>query len=852
MLVTEQPPSARAELENKRELRLSQYSPNLSHRILTRAGKEPLGLQIPDAMIVAFQKGSLADRNAYWEKVAPGTSFGQQMVAWLGDEESPGISQWVAQQSNPNAVLLLQEVGLKSQTPVDMQDQKMVSLLETINNDLQASGKDPLTNENLTEDEKRSLFFYANFLNPQDKKGKQVGGLINRLVSKASDLSNGNSAQMLEQLQAIAPLFRVAGEEGQHVLAALVVAKSHAQDSRDILQQASVTSPLNEEEKRVWKSLQENRDIEPPEPLNPREQRSVVEVFRQLEPEVESEGNPYFIEGDLPTDFVANLSPEQLGEWELRKSFFILQGKMMFPNREIFAPADTLKADPRFLNGERLTNNDSGLFALAAASAPTPEKQAALYRTLGEVITRVHHENPKLLEEFLQAQSEESLRQFLGFDYNIAESVVQHKLQAGEHERTQQVLDDLDTQFGSVDLNNLTREQGTFMREKFFALTLPIQQDVFKNFSQDASRLFAIGLATDELHPGENNLDSMLYPVLDMPTTLAAWPGRVTELQEALHHDPLTLTPEQIRQIEFLAHSVDVVQAIKLLQQKASGESVEANSTADSTIRRRVSEAPTAGELHSEISTTPVNEENRGMTRFFDSLTIPPKEGNNFYTNTPDMLRPIRRIVDDWKTFLLRIPIGNPIHPNLGTYVLQEDPQSEEVSVKGFDYSKQFLQHLFQPRTRANEAQDTMWDTNVAYYRNNYNGADYEMDSTIVAFAADAAATPQKQAQIFSTMAQQILLFYDANPELGEMAKAYFTHINRYSMKWPPKDIDSLLGTQTLLRSRTRTIREHLKNNQLTEQDFLDISLLSLPFDLRKLAIQMMQSVQPTQDFPDQ
>lgn len=78
--------------------------------------------------------------------------------------------------------------------------------------------------------------------------------------------------------------------------------------------------------------------------------------------------------------------------------------------------------DERFANTEKLTNGDSGLLALCAVSADSPERQAQLYRTVSGVILQVHGNNPDLLREWIEKQldpqnpEDQSINLFYHFD----------------------------------------------------------------------------------------------------------------------------------------------------------------------------------------------------------------------------------------------------------------------------------------------------------------------------------------------------------------------------------------------------------------------------------------------------
>lgn len=110
-------------------------------------------------------------------------------------------------------------------------------------------------------------------------------------------------------------------------------------------------------------------------------------------------------------------TPDELKELEAPVPFFIpLSPGSMTPNpivnphTHILGNGDSATdrqpgmRDPRFLAAEASTNDDSGIFALAAASAETPEKQAQLYIAMVDTIVQAHKNNPDLLRKWLEAQ----------------------------------------------------------------------------------------------------------------------------------------------------------------------------------------------------------------------------------------------------------------------------------------------------------------------------------------------------------------------------------------------------------------------------------------------------------------
>ena len=76
----------------------------------------------------------------------------------------------------------------------------------------------------------------------------------------------------------------------------------------------------------------------------------------------------------------------------------------------------TAERNQRFEAAEAATNGDSGLFAIAAASANTPYEQTELYAFLTAAVLEVHRNNPLLLRKWLDAQTDASRFLFTQFD----------------------------------------------------------------------------------------------------------------------------------------------------------------------------------------------------------------------------------------------------------------------------------------------------------------------------------------------------------------------------------------------------------------------------------------------------
>lgn len=134
---------------------------------------------------------------------------------------------------------------------------------------------------------------------------------------------------------------------------------------------------------------------------------SVNEIFGRIQGSV-PQNHEYFVEN--PPEKVA-LTPEQLADLTSNKPFFVniqeSNGIISYETNKEIVPFvwDPKVSAARFIDAENQTAGDSGTLALAAVSADTPEKQAALYRAITDGVLKIHEEDPNKLLLWLQAQS---------------------------------------------------------------------------------------------------------------------------------------------------------------------------------------------------------------------------------------------------------------------------------------------------------------------------------------------------------------------------------------------------------------------------------------------------------------
>ncbi len=816
------------EEEKKRRLLLSRYSVNVSKRILTQEGSHPLGQDIPADVLAAFQGGSLSDRDGYWqEQQSQGKklNFGQELITWIaGDREKPGIRQWVAKQTDIDVIHILQAVGLHGsidQTQQELQDPKVISLIATINNDLQAiGGERPLSQESIDNDFARMLIFYATYLSPTDKSGNDTKKLIDTLVEAASRESNGDPEKIIDNLQRVAPLLQVAGEKAQHALGALLVAKTRALHDQQALEQVTPDATLNEDESTAWEWLQKHREqAERPQALEKGKPHNVKDVLARLQPPAQP-GNPYWLEKGVPVDFAQNLTFEQLKELQLRKNFFVLEpdGEHLFPNEEVFPPARVLEENKRFKNAEALTDNDSGTFALAAASAESPEEQAMLYQQIGETILRVHEVNPQLLQEFFEAQTPDSLRQFAFHDLQVIEP----QLIGNNNEEGQVIQIAFQQQFHREYAGlqeNLSSEEQDFIEEQLVPF-IQKEQAILHDVSTP-NRLVAI----DSVEPTINEevvVDELFPYTVNTEQTLAVWPERRKALEEVLKIDPLTLTPEQIRQIEFLGHSVDIKKVMEMLK----GEEiilpmqVEAPVVEQEVVEQATAAMPEVVELPKSITLTSLFEQLDDPTKTpVSEGTLPRREGD-FAVVDPSLMSPIS-LNEDIEHFEVTDNRGE-----LGLFTIGETDSRSSILYN-------MIPNSFIARVRE--------DNTLSQFSFNQLESSYHGPNTLFSYVYEATVHPTHQARLVRNLFGQVSSMYQQYPDAVPQIGNYFTNLNQQVPNaFPQERIEQLFGNREEALKRVQSLHAKLETNQeLSAEDIYDLGLYSLPFNLQHIAKRM-------------
>ncbi|HYK08751.1 MAG TPA: hypothetical protein VEW42_04615 [Candidatus Eisenbacteria bacterium] len=804
------------EKEKKKEPLFSLYSHNLSTAILTREGKSPLGDTIPDVYLSSFQKGSRADRSAENTSQA---NFGLQMRTWLGAEEGkPGIATWVEKQEDPEVVGMLTHVGLKG-TPEDLreglQQDNVQHLISVINTNLQKVGQPPFSLEGLAdpgaEAYARSLIFYANYLNPEGNATDATRNLIDMLVDAAYKESNGNVDDTLTRLQKIAPLLQVTGKESQHVLAALMVAKTHAIGAGDKLRDITMQDmQLKDEELEVLDFL--NYHAEEPEEVR-RElgvPYNVTEILQGVTPEP-TPGHKYWIEKDIPADFAASLPREELAGLEQKKSFFVFDKdtKEIDVNPDAFDPIYALEKDERRLNTGHETHYMSQLLAMSAASAPTPEKQAALFKALGETILRAHVANPELVQQFLLAQPPESREQFADNDYAFAHPLI------NEHYQQLEMNADLDFQekFGKPHtLATLpTPEEKEFVdnrAQEILAQQLEFETTLLRDFAQYPERQLAMEVIPAQ---GENLLQQFTLHI-NIPETVEAWRPRIVALQEALRQEPLTLTLEQMGQIDFLSHSINIPKVTALLRNDAPEGQNQYTKVSDEFAAHVVESSVAKAEISNEDTTMQLGD---FFQRFHALDAIPPDttaQRNEIAIGDATKMRQFSTETVGVNQYQILNERG------------ELDIFSPEDAVRD-----PFLTVLMQDKSISKFVYSTFAKTGLPY-------------NTLLAYVIEAAATPQQQEILFRNLFLQVAHMYSENKDLRKNVYEYVEGLNTNPLG-EREDAERLFGNDQKTLERLEQLSAKLTNNEkLAKEDMQDMGLYSLPFNLQHIA-QHMQFV---------
>ncbi|HEX7041693.1 MAG TPA: hypothetical protein VF189_00430, partial [Patescibacteria group bacterium] len=414
------------------------------------------GDKIPDSVHDVFNKGSHADKGAYWKEKGV-TKYGEQMSQWVKSTAS-----WMEElKKDPKNEFLSSVVDAIGKGEYDYDtlrnDPKLYALVnDKINADLPENNKIDL--QKASEEELAALKMYQEYFSESSSKDQaktKSSTLVRKLVEAVAPRDKEIDEKEIEKrLEEIAPLLRLAGKNAKHGLGAMVAAEVMALTNREEVEKAEMgedkLKPEDKDALNFMSDAQKLPDInygkanvdnngeveegEEVEALKPGEPYPLPEIFGMVEePKARKEDNPKWWVGDKIPDgqtAIDGLKRDFNGLSDLEKAepFFLPH-----PNPELraqgyawpnFEPINDINPndDPntRFGKLEALTYRDSGLLALAGVSTETPQQQAELYRLFSRIVLNVYSNNPSLLREFVIRQTFDqfSLNNFISAEEN--------------------------------------------------------------------------------------------------------------------------------------------------------------------------------------------------------------------------------------------------------------------------------------------------------------------------------------------------------------------------------------------------------------------------------------------------
>jgi len=246
---------------------------------------------------------------------------------------------------------------------------------------------------------------------------------------------------------------------------------------------------------------------EPPRPLEGNRTYTLFDIFRMVSDPVPTDHEFYM---ENPPEGIT-LTPQQMESLKTREPFFIAWPGGWAANPKVI-PWDKFKDDPRFNHVEDLTQRDSGTVALAAVSAPDAEKQVTLYKTMVKTILSFHEQNPRFLEEWMNAQQNEIP--------NLDPAIKQQFIGAGFINASPASI------FANYDILRLADKQDHNQ------LLVPISK--------------------------QHKVETSMLP--------AIWNPRIQELKKLFAQPNPQLQPHHLRWVEFLSHSVDSTKLVEMIK----------------------------------------------------------------------------------------------------------------------------------------------------------------------------------------------------------------------------------------------------------------------------------------------
>lgn len=637
-------------------------------------------------------------------------------------------------------------------------------------------------------------------------------------------------------------------------------------------------------------------DGEEQEPLDREKSYKIEQVFAELRPGP-TPGHKYWVE-NVPTNFTEELSKEKLKELEVKVPRTILEGENLALNPDGPALMDysVFEKDKRAENALKKTN--SLLAAVSAASASSPEQQSQMLQEIGWTILKAHIENPNLLNEFFSAQQNEYISYLGEAEHDLVSSQMAQSVESEKFKK------EFEKKFHKpFDFRNLNQEQEGYFNKWNEEVGIPEIIKALKNISSSPERRFVVDVKQVKTNGTEENVPEINIPETvsewKKRTTILAeafskdpFKLSMRQLSEIEFLSQCIDLPKVIQLMKQMNSAVAVDQQPQpglSDGQTADGPMTQANPgpteqsggvagmtpPLPSTGNDRGSLAPIApavpfatngplaqgaepspeaepvipavqaGDRRSGPESQPESEaqvENKNfrlvdMFRGVNAFGFPHEANKAYLVDDPSQLDSIairtdqfRRLYTDGaiKSGLLRFKIFN----------IEHDKDDYSIRNYGLNQSDPFYGSLL--------AQNTHTQSANSFYAHMIQQKDPEnalWDSTIFAFASDAASTPEKQAEVFVKLAKQVITFYKSGPqEEGEYGAYARLPLYKYflSIKFLSKEeLDTMLHpnpkqTQAY-DQQLKDLEGRIESGMWTTGDLQFVSLLALPFDFEKL-----------------
>lgn len=513
--------------------------------------------------IQALYDSSITQRNSYYHQTAE-DNFGVQMLNWLGlgeDKTNPNISAWLTAQKEEAVIRLLATIGITNQSPhvqTEREEVMVTQVFTIINYCLQQVQKKTLARETLSDTSQQLLRFYVRYLVNKDG----IEQLFFDLAGAAMGITSSRDEAIL-LLQKISPLFAIVGYHTQFAFAGFIKALVDRSKISASVFTAIKAGVQTASDRKAWEVMGQYlkddipfQEEERGASISLENKIAIIDLFDQIQPNAVQARNPYWVAAGIPEDLAGKITPENVQVFETIRSLYDQSNDQHSPvmNSEVFAPVVILGQHDRFQKVKERTDSDANILALAAASTDTPERQAKLYNALVQVILEVHTIDRNLFERFLGNQNMATLEVFAMNDFRRTLPLMDSMKIPEVVKIKQEMQQEFQKDFNFQSPLSLAPEELIRLLQLWDS---SIDNSVLSHIEDYPERLVAVRM--------EKSRQDFSMPTVDREKTIEGWQGRRENLLTVMKKEPLLLTLEQIRQIEFLGHSVNIPEVIQMI-----------------------------------------------------------------------------------------------------------------------------------------------------------------------------------------------------------------------------------------------------------------------------------------------